>query len=87
MVQNIKKGSTPLDLSAAGLGPKTKAQTYSVIKQSPLKTKVNPVIKGKNITRCNRVYKDSSKTTSDKAAPSSSPKIQGAVTHGVDKLG
>ena len=86
MVQNIKKGSTPLDLSAAGPSPKKKAQTYPVTKQGPLKTKVNPVSEGNNVTRRNRVYKAFFKTTTDKATLSSSPKIQVPVTHGDDKL-
>ena len=85
MVQYIKKGSTPLDLCAVGPSPKTKAQTYLVTKQGLLKTKVNPISKGNNVTRCNRVYKASFKTTSNKATPSSSPKIQFPVTYGDDK--
>ncbi|KAL0007229.1 hypothetical protein SO802_008731 [Lithocarpus litseifolius] len=85
-ISRASGGSTPLDLSVAGSGPKAKSQTYLVIKQGPLKAKMNLASKGKNVTGRNRVYKDSSKKTSTKATPSSSPKIQGAITHGVDKL-
>nr|POE84552.1 hypothetical protein CFP56_63602 [Quercus suber] len=86
VVQNIKKGSTSLDLSVAGPGLKTKAQTYPITKQGPLKTKVNPISKGNNVIGRNRVFKASFKTTFDEAASSSSSKIQFPITHEDDKL-